>query len=79
MKQTHDSFELIAEGARSNWLAARAANDIGSCIPPSKIPLEELEALHSLIENEFRARETTETIADRMVKFDQLIADLTGE
>ena len=57
MKTNTDSFTLVAEGARENWLAARAANDIGSCIPLSKIPLEELEALHAMIETEFRVRE----------------------
>jgi phospholipid N-methyltransferase len=45
MKPNTDSFTLIAEGARNNWLAARAANDIGSCIPHNKIPIEERVAL----------------------------------
>ena len=57
MKQSPESFTLIAEGSRENWLAAKAANDIGSCIPLSKIPLVELEALHAMIETEFRVRE----------------------
>ena len=57
MKTNTDSFTLVAEGARENWLAARCAQDIGSCIPLSKIPLVELEALHAMIETEFRVRE----------------------
>jgi hypothetical protein len=51
------SFTLIAEGARSNWLGAQAAMAIGSCIPLSKIPLEELQELHAMLETEFRERD----------------------
>jgi hypothetical protein len=57
MKQNTDSFELVAEGARENWLAARAANDIGSCIPLSKIPIEELEALKAMLDTELMERD----------------------
>jgi hypothetical protein len=77
MKPNTDSFELIAEGARDNWLAARAANDIGSCIPLSKIPLEELEALHTMIETEFRERRKLQPADYYKQKVAELITDLT--
>lgn len=60
MKHNTDSFELIAEGARDNWLAAKAANDIGSCIPLNKIPIEELEALDAMVHTELRERDAQE-------------------
>jgi hypothetical protein len=75
----HESFELIAEGARENWLAARAANDIGSCIPTSKIPREELEALIAHCETELRERDRKEKEDLYMGMFDNLITNLTGE
>jgi hypothetical protein len=74
----HESFELIAEGARENWLAARAANDIGSCIPTSKIPREELEALIAHCETELRERDAKEQVDHCMNEFDNLIESLTG-
>ena len=58
MKPNTDSFTLVAEGARDNWMAARAAADISSCIPLSKIPKLELEALHNMIEVHFRERKS---------------------
>ena len=47
MKQSPDNFQLIAreEQSRDQWLAAKAAADIGSCIPHDKIELEERIAL----------------------------------
>ena len=57
MKQNTDSFELVAEGARENWLAAKAAADIGSCVPLYKIPTEELEALQNMVTVALRERD----------------------
>jgi phospholipid N-methyltransferase len=47
MKQSPGSFQLIAreEQSRDQWLAAKAAADIGSCVPHDKIPVEERVAL----------------------------------
>ena len=50
------SFELVAEGARENWLAAKAAGDISSCIPLRKIPTAELEALSDMVTYELQDR-----------------------
>ena len=51
------SFTLVAEGARDNWLAARAAQDIGACVPSRKIPTEEIEALVAYCETILRERD----------------------
>jgi len=56
MKQNTDSFTLFAEGARDNWLAARAAQDIGACVPHRKIHTEEIEALIAYCKNILRKR-----------------------
>ena len=47
MKPNTDSFKLIAREvqSRDQWLASRAAQNIGSCIPHDKIELEERLAL----------------------------------
>ena len=57
MKQNTDSFELVAEGARENWLASRAAQDIGACVPSRKIATEEIEALIAYCETILRERD----------------------
>jgi hypothetical protein len=59
MKQSPDSFQLIAreEQSRDQWLAAKAAADIGSCIPLHKIPTEELEALQNMVTVALRERD----------------------
>ena len=57
MKQSPDSFELVAEGARENWLASRAAQDIGACVPSRKIATEEIEALIAYCETILRERD----------------------
>jgi hypothetical protein len=72
MKPNTDSFELVAEGARENWLASRAAQDIGACVPLAKIPREELEALYTMIEVEFRVRDSKDEAL-----MDVLIGDLS--
>jgi hypothetical protein len=56
-KQNTDSFTLVAEGARENWLASRAAQDIGACVPSRKIATEELEALIAYCETILRERD----------------------
>jgi hypothetical protein len=59
MKQSPDSFQLIAreEQSRDQWLAAKAAADIGSCIPVSKIPTEELKELAQVVNIELLERD----------------------
>ena len=57
MNKSTDSFELVAEGARENWLASRAAQDIGACVPSRKIATEELEALIAYCETILRERD----------------------
>ena len=79
MKQTHDSFELMVAGAEHHYLAARAANDIGSCIALNKIPTGELEALEALVHTELRERDRQEKVSSRMQMFDDLMTDLKGE
>jgi hypothetical protein len=51
------SFTLIAEGARDNWLAARAAQDIGACIPRHRLCKTELDALILYCESVLRERD----------------------
>ena len=58
MKQNTDSFELVAEGARDHWLASRAAQDIGACVPSRNIATEELEALIAYCETILRERKS---------------------
>ncbi len=79
MKPNTDSFELIAEGARSDWLAARAAQDIGACVPHRKIPTEEIEELIAYCETILRERRELQPADYYKQKIAYLVYDLTGE
>jgi hypothetical protein len=76
----NDKFELTENAAVEDHKAANAARHIADGIPTCCIESDELDALHAMIETEFRERiaaGTRQRAVQIMSKFDTLIADLT--
>jgi hypothetical protein len=75
-----DKFELTENAAVEDHKAANAARHIADGIPTCCIESVELDALHAMIETEFRERiaaGTRQRAVQIMGKFDTLVADLT--
>jgi hypothetical protein len=74
-----DKFELTENAAVEDHKAANAIRYMADGIPIQCIEQEELDALHAMIENQFREREDARTkvyAAKVMQEFDGIIAQL---
>jgi hypothetical protein len=74
-----DKFELTENAAVEDHKAANAAQHISNGVPLACIDTVELEALHAMIEAEFREREEARTrnyAAMALREFDDVIAQL---
>lgn len=67
-----------AEPGRTEWLAAKAAEQYCNCIPLAAIETAELEALEAVIAVELRERASRPEYQSAMAKFDELMNLLKG-